>query len=76
MPVTPAYVIAETARHCRDFAVIDMPDQLVADLALPTVHSSDPVAHRMRMTDRPREMLTGVFLALERAFHHSAYKSA
>lgn len=32
-----AYVIAENARHRRDFATVDVPAQLAADLALPTL---------------------------------------
>ncbi|MFF7975078.1 transposase, partial [Streptomyces sp. NPDC007905] len=39
-----AYVIAETARHRRDFAAIDVPAQLAADLALLTAHRADLVA--------------------------------
>lgn len=43
-----AYVIAETARHRQDFAVIGVPAQLAADLALLTAHRSDLVADRAR----------------------------
>jgi transposase len=71
-----AYVIAETARHRRDFAAIDVPAQLVADLALLTAHRSDLVADRVRMINRLRDALTGVFPALERAFDYSAHKGA
>lgn len=39
-----AYVIAETARHRRDFTAIDVPAQLAADLVLLTAHRSDLVA--------------------------------
>ncbi|MFI8193906.1 IS110 family transposase [Streptomyces sp. NPDC085946] len=71
-----AYVIAETARQRRDFAAIDVPAQLAADLALLTVHRFDLVADRVRMINRLRDVLTGVFPALERAFDYSAHKGA
>ena len=71
-----AYVIAETARHRRDFAAIDVPAQLAADLALLTAHRSDLVADRVRMINRLRDTLTGVFPALERAFDYSSQKGA
>lgn len=71
-----AYVIAETARHRNDFAAIDVPAQLAADLALLTAHRSDLVADRVRMINRLRDVLTGVFPALERAFDYSTRKGA
>ncbi|MEU6222073.1 IS110 family transposase [Streptomyces sp. NPDC047022] len=71
-----AYVIAETARHRRDFAAIDVPAQLAADLALLTSHRTDLVADRVRMINRLRDVLTGIFPALERAFDYSAQKGA
>lgn len=71
-----AYVIAETARHRRDFATIDVPAQLAADLALLTAHRQDLVADRVRMINRLRDVLTGVFPALERAFDYSGHKGA
>jgi len=71
-----AYVIAETSRQRRDFATIDVPAQLAADLALLTAHRSDLVADRVRMVNRLRDVLTGVFPALERAFDYSAHKGA
>ncbi|MFJ3996367.1 IS110 family RNA-guided transposase [Streptomyces parvus] len=71
-----AYVIAETARHRRDFATIGVPARLAADLALLTAHRSDLVADRVRMINRLRDVLTGVFPALERAFDYSAHKGA
>ncbi|MFJ4806965.1 IS110 family RNA-guided transposase [Streptomyces murinus] len=69
-----AYVIAETARHRNDFATIDVPAQLAADLALLTAHRTDLVVGRVRMINRPRDVLTGVFPALERAFDYSGHK--
>ncbi|MET8249247.1 IS110 family transposase, partial [Streptomyces sp. NPDC005202] len=71
-----AYVIAETARYRRDFAIIDVPAQLAADLALLTAHRPDLVADRVRMINRLRDVPTGVFPALERAFDYSAHKGA
>ncbi|MFD0651521.1 IS110 family transposase [Streptomyces malaysiensis subsp. malaysiensis] len=71
-----AYAIAETARHRRDFARIDVPAQLAADLALLTAHRTDLVADRVRMINRFRDVLTSVFPALERAFDYSAHKGA
>lgn len=71
-----AYVIAETARHSNDFTAIDVPAQLAADLALLTAHRSDLVADRVRLINRLRDVLTGVFPALERAFDYSAHKGA
>ncbi|MGA5606474.1 IS110 family transposase, partial [Streptomyces griseoincarnatus] len=71
-----AYVIAETSRQRRDFATIDVPAQLAADLALLTAHRSDLVADRVRMINRLRDVLTGVFPALERAFDYSSHKGA
>ncbi|AEW93738.1 MULTISPECIES: IS110 family RNA-guided transposase [Streptomycetaceae] len=71
-----AYVIAETARHRRDLAAIDVPVQLAAHLALLTGHRTDLVADRVRMINRLRDVLTGIFPALERAFDYSAHKGA
>lgn len=69
-----AYVIAETSRQRRDFVAIDVPAQLAADLALLTAHRSDLVADRVRMINRLRDVLTGVFPALERAFDYRSQK--
>ncbi|WP_433465607.1 IS110 family transposase [Spirillospora sp. CA-128828] len=71
-----AYVIAETSRLRRDLTVIDVPAQLAADLALLTTHRTDLVADRVRLINRLRDVLTGVFPALERAFDYSAHKGA
>ncbi len=71
-----AYVIAETAPHRQDFAAIDVPAQLAADLALLTAHRADLVADRVRMINRPRDVLTVVFPTLERAFDYSSQKGA
>ena len=71
-----AYVIAETARHRRDLTAIDVPAQLAADLALLVGHRKDLVADRVRMINRLRDVLTGIFPALERAFDYSAQRGA
>lgn len=71
-----AYVIAETARHRRDLTTIEVPAQLAADLALLTGHRTDLVADRVRMINRLRDTLTGIFPALERAFDYSSSKGA
>ncbi|WP_433919832.1 IS110 family transposase [Streptomyces canus] len=71
-----AYVIAETARHRRDFTAIAVPAQLAAELALLTAHRSDLVADRVRRVNRLRDVLTGIFPALERAFDYSSQKGA
>jgi transposase len=71
-----AYVIAETARHRRDLAAIDVPAQLAADLALLVGHRQDLVADRVRMINRLRDVLTGIFPALERAFDYSSQRGA
>lgn len=71
-----AYVIAETCRMRRDLAPVDVPAQLAADLALLTGRRTDLIADRVRMINRLRDVLTGIFPALERAFDYSAHKGA
>jgi len=71
-----AYIIAETSRHRNDFTTIDVPAQLAADLALLTAHRTDLVADRVRMINRLRDVLTGMFPALERAFDYGNHKGA
>jgi len=71
-----AFVIAETSRLRRDFAPVQVNAQFVADLALLTGHRTDLVADRVRMINRLRDLLTGVFPALERAFDYSHHKGA
>ncbi|MDQ0847610.1 IS110 family transposase [Streptomyces sp. V1I6] len=71
-----AYVIADTARLRRDFSSIDVPAQLAADLALLTAHRTDLIADRVRMLNRLRDVLTGIFPALERAFDYADHKGA
>ncbi|MGI5380483.1 IS110 family transposase [Streptomyces sp. CA-251387] len=71
-----AYVIADTARLRRDFTAIDVPAQLAADLSLLTAHRTDLIADRVRLLNRLRDMLTGIFPALERAFDYADHKGA
>lgn len=71
-----AYVIADTARLRRDFTSIKVPAQLAADLALLTAHRTDLIADRVRMLNRLRDVLTGIFPALERAFDYADHKGA
>ncbi len=63
-----ACVIAETVRHRGDLHEIDVPTALVAELRLLMAHRSDLVADRVRIMNRLRDVLTGYFPALERAF--------
>lgn len=53
-----------------------MPTQLDADLALLTAHCTGMFADRARMINRLRDVLTGAFPALERAFDYSSHKGA
>lgn len=71
-----AYVIAETARLRRDLAAIDADTDLVRNLAVLTGHRADLIADRVRMINRLRDLITGVFPSLERAFDYSSHKGA
>jgi transposase len=71
-----AYVIAETARIRRDLTVIDQGTDLVRNLAVLTGHRSDLIADRVRMINRLRDLMTGVFPSLERAFDYASCKGA
>ncbi|MFI2346879.1 IS110 family transposase [Streptomyces sp. NPDC019443] len=71
-----AYVIADTERLRRDFSSIEVPAQLAADLALLTARRTDLIADRVRMLNRLRDVLTGIFPALERAFDYADHKGA
>ncbi|WP_372457230.1 IS110 family transposase [Mycobacterium intracellulare] len=71
-----AYVIAETARLRRDLAAIDADTDLVRNLAVLTGHRVDLIADRVRMINRLRDLMTGVFPSLERAFDYSSHKGA
>ena len=71
-----AFVIADVSRVLGDFARVQVPPQLVAELGLLTGHRADLVADRIRLLSRLRELLTGVFPALERAFDYSRHRGA
>lgn len=71
-----AFVIADTSRLRRDFSPVQIEAQLVTELALLTGHRSDLVADRVRMINRLRDVLTGTFPALEKAFDYSSQKGA
>jgi transposase len=67
-----ARIIAETARmRHRDLAVVAVPDDLAVELSRLTAHRRDLSAEWVRGVNRLRELLTGVFPALERAFDYT-----
>lgn len=61
-----AFVIAETARLCRGLARVEVSAQLVADLGMLTERRRDIAAERIRAINQLRDLLSGVFPALER----------
>ncbi|AEY85346.1 IS116 transposase [Streptomyces hygroscopicus subsp. jinggangensis 5008] len=69
-----ALVIADTARMRRDFTLLSLPNEAVADLQLLTAHRADLIADRVRLINRLRDVLVGICPALERAFDYSAAK--
>lgn len=71
-----AYVIAETVRHRGDLHEVDAPTALVSELRLLVAHRSDLVADRVRIINRLRDVLTGYFPALERAFDFAHSRGA
>jgi hypothetical protein len=71
-----AYIIAETARLRRDLTIIDHSTDLIRNLGLLTAHRADLIADRVRMINRLRDVMTSVFLALEREFDYSSSKGA
>ncbi|PPG18827.1 IS110 family transposase [Rathayibacter sp. AY1E8] len=71
-----AYVIAETARHRHDLTPIRLPVEIIADLKLLIAHRGDLVADRVRMLNRLRDVLTGIFPRLDRAFDYAKHKGA
>ncbi|MDA2804229.1 IS110 family RNA-guided transposase [Nocardiopsis suaedae] len=66
-----AVTIANTARMRRDFLPAEPKPELVAELALLTGHRADINADRVRSVSRLRELLAGIFPALEREFDFS-----
>lgn len=71
-----AYVIAETVRHRGDLHEVQVPTALVSELRLLVAHRSDLVADRVRMVNRLRDVLTGYFPALKRAFDFAHSRGA
>lgn len=71
-----AFVIAETARQRRNLQVLNVPPQLVSDLRLFTSHRADLIQERTRTLNRLRNLRTGVFPALERAFDYASHQGA
>ncbi|MFD0773201.1 transposase [Streptomonospora algeriensis] len=62
-----AAIIADQARMRRDLEPIRPDAEAISELKLPTSRRTDLVNDRTREVDRPREQLTAVFPALERA---------
>ncbi|WP_376765944.1 IS110 family transposase [Amycolatopsis pithecellobii] len=66
-----ARVIAETARMRTDLTPVAATDDLVIELTRLTAHREDLMADWVRGVNRLRDLLTGIFPALERAFDYS-----
>ena len=71
-----AYVIAETLRHRGDLTEVQVATSLVTELRLLVTHRSDLVGDRVRMANRLRDVLSGYFPALERAFDYAHSRGA
>jgi transposase len=66
-----ARVIAETARMRADLTPVTATDDLVVELTRLSAHREDLTADWVRGVNRLRDLLTGIFPALERAFDYS-----
>jgi transposase len=66
-----ARIIAETARMRSDLTPVTATDDLVIELTRLTAHREDLMADWVGGVNRLRELLTGIFPALERAFDYS-----
>ena len=67
-----ARIIAETARmRHRDLTEVAAADELVVELSRLTSHRTDLAADWVRGVNRLRELLTGIFPALERAYNYT-----
>src|SRR5699024_9846517 len=66
-----AYVIAESVRQRGDLTDVEVSATLVAELRLLVTHRTDLVADRVRVINRLRDVLSGYFPALERAFDYA-----
>ena len=71
-----AYVIAESVRQRGDLTEVEVSATLVAELRLLVTHRTDLVADRIRMVNRLRDVLSGYFPALERAFDYAHSRGA
>jgi transposase len=66
-----ARIIAVTARMRTDLTEIAAPDELIVELTRLTAHRADLMADWVRGVNRLRDLLTGIFPALEREFDYS-----
>ena len=66
-----ARVIAETARMRADLSRVAAGDTLVVELTRLSAHREDLMADWVRGVNRLRDLLTGIFPGLERAFDYS-----
>jgi transposase len=66
-----ARVIAETARMRTDLTAVTPTDDLVVELTRLTAHREDLMADWVRGVNRLRDLLTGIFPSLKRAFDYS-----
>lgn len=71
-----AYVIAQTVRQRGDLSEVEVSAMLVAELRLLVTHRTDLVADRVRLINRLRDVLSGYFPALERAFDYAHSRGA
>ena len=65
-----------TLQHRGYLADVEVPASLVAELRLLVTHRTDLVADRVRMVNRLRDVLSGYFPALERAFDFAHRRGA
>lgn len=71
-----AYVIAETVRQRGDLTEVEVSATLVTELRMLVTHRTDLVADRVRLLNRLRDVLSGYFPALERAFDYAHSQGA
>lgn len=71
-----AYVIAETVRQRGDLTEVEVAATLVTELRMLVTHRTDLVADRVRLINRLRDVLSGYFPALERAFDYAHSQGA
>ena len=70
------YVIAETVRQRGDLTEVEVSATLVTELRMLVTHRTDLVADRVRLLNRLRDVLSGYFPALERAFDYAHSQGA